>query len=649
MGRDEFRNMVKAGELTSEQAGKIMLGVLTEMLHKMEVGRIPNLTHTLRTAAEAKLGIHPRKIEARLEEELASAGGLGYVESSPGNEQGVIYWPDIIKVGLSLPTSLQTRLMWVMQAVLRRRSPMLFSLLRRKLLTEMFSININTGLFEDPDLAEVTPINPAELALTQQWAAQLGNSGELGDMLRVAFRAMANFANVTRTDPLKVSPLWKRALTSDSRIPLNMTVMSYRMMARFRKELMNGVLVTLPDTHNSKVLFGARTWGQDMYDVLSIPHLTQPDGGLGVFSVRLTGANITHFAVYLPLYIQQMAREDKYTWVGRQYRIAVPQFGDKAYEAVRDKMTLRWMAKYPALVENKAKGQVKYREVWPEADSGDVYVIPAEVFVDYRESARKLEYVRESRVEKGQKKFVDRMAISAEVVQMISPPIEAAGGETFTMRVAHKAGEIYFCPCWEHTFEDSFLFDRNYTRDGEVAVLLDGIRHMRGSNEYYYTVGRYLTFGVTPMKMYPQLLRWFNDIFLNMSKWQFKHLYRTVRASPEYNALAPRNPLNKSYASSRPFTPEEDRIIKRLLRPSSLASTMVEILAIDPARSRSEVVKQCRYLREAMVADGEYDIDKLPHINYSAKLGKRLKELKERKAREAAEQASQDPDTRDGY
>jgi hypothetical protein len=135
MTRNEFKSMVASGTVTAEQARVLTVEIIDGLLRRVETGAAADLTPTLALAHPQKGVITRVEAETRFAGQLVEAGGLGFFQRAKNNYQVVFHWPSIFKAGLSHPRALQTRIAWLFQSIIRRRSPLLFSLLRRKLLT----------------------------------------------------------------------------------------------------------------------------------------------------------------------------------------------------------------------------------------------------------------------------------------------------------------------------------------------------------------------------------------------------------------------------------------------------------------------------------------------------------------------------------
>jgi hypothetical protein len=56
---------------------------------------------------------------------------------------------------------------------------------------------------------------------------------------------------------------------------------------------------------------------------------------------------------------------------------------------------------------------------------------------------------------------------------------------------------------------------------------------------------------------------------------------------------------------------------------------MMHIEKLDPTKTRKDVTRRAAMIRERLISEGVYDLDKLPHVNFNVTLGKRLKTLRD--------------------
>ena len=648
MTRNIERDMVKSGAVTPEQTRNLMIEVITKTINKVENCGAADLNEML---------VGPESEEKALSQEkvlqaLHSSGGIGFFSRSAHNQQVVFYWPDIFRVGFDLPKAVQTKLVWVLQAVVRRRSPLLFSFLRRKLLTEMAEISNETeerlGSFKDEDLKGVVPLDAEEVALYTNIAEQFCNMPHIGYALTRAASHMLGVSGISSKNNYGLVSKWRQGFPPNSPLLWNSFLVPRKILVQIREALLAGASIDVLDASVPEFGFGAPKCSRELFDVLALPHLAHDHGIFGVYKVRLFAGAVTHLVVNLPIVIRQLAREDRFSWIGRQYNA---KSATSVESAIRDQLVVLWSARYPLVMENRVDAQRAVNQssqssssVWPDAKLGDIYVIPVTAFEHYRKASRDMEMVREKRAEANPGLPVRRRPTLRLTVQLMSDPISEAGGATFTVRATHKGSEIYFCPCWEEDFDEEFLLQRNYHVVGEEVRLLDGIIRNEATREYYYTLKRYRKFDGTATRMYPQLSQWLHDHFEGMTKLQFLFMYRMLKTSPTSQALVPFNPQYKAYDSRIDFSPAEDSIIRRLLRPGQISEVMTHIEDIDPKKTRKDVVLRGTVLRNQLIAEGVFDLDSLPHANFSAGLGKRLSTLRKRSRYGETQQAPGDKD-----
>ena len=302
---------------------------------------------------------------------------------------------------------------------------------------------------------------------------------------------------------------------------------------------------------------------------------------------------------------------------------------NKTPREVRDEVVKLLGGQFPLVIENTYGKYVHAESIWPEAASGDIYAIPTSAFEQYRQSSRNLASMRGKR--KGEPRTFNKKPGFNQIIQICSPKIAEAEGATFVFRVIFRAKEIYISPTAELGFEESFLRTRNYTEVDGVSVLRPGILLNDATGEYYYMLARYYSFTDTPLSMYPELSRWLNDFLSNMSATDFKFIWKTAKRLPSQEVNVPRAGGKIPYCEEKSFSKEADIIIEKYLRPGKVGEVLMMLEKIGMPRSQKDVIHHSVAIRDQLIDEGIYDLDRLPHVNYSAILGKKLSKLREQK------------------
>jgi hypothetical protein len=482
----------------------------------------------------------------------------------------------------------------------------------------------------DPLLKDVVALNPEEYEQLDALITHVSTDKGIGTLIRRAFSSVFSNAGVQQPNQYGLLSYWKK-LFPNSSLNHEVSMVSSHRLATMRVLLKAGEVVGIPDFDTPSQGFSSAQWSPDMFDILSIPHLRRQDGAFGVFQTGVGAAPpVQCMVVNLPVYIGYLSREDRYSAIGKYHTLWSQTLAE---DIIRDKLVGVWMSQYPLMVENELKPYIHYSHIWPSEHAGDVYVIPMDILEQYRQVSRSMEAVRRARKKGTKKREGVRTPRLGRVIQMSSPAIADAGGAVFSLRVMFRNGEVYFSPVWEYDLEPDFLLSRNYVSGAEEPRLKDGVFRNELTREYYYTLGRYLAFEDTPLVKYPQLTDWFNQNFSKMRREEFRYMYRHIKANAEVNAFVPYNPTKRPCIGTLPFSVEEDILIRKELRPANVSALMVKINEINSQRTRKEVLARGASLRDSMIEDGEYNLQKLPHVNYNALLGKRLKELREQKER----------------
>lgn len=482
MTRKDIRSVVASGTITPAQTRKMMMEMITATIRMVGSGEAVDLTPLLRQEAPAQ------ETEDRLREALVGAHGLGFFEQTNDRYRFVYHWPSFFSRGFSHPHTMQTRVLWAFQALIRRRSPLLFSLLRRKLITETGSFDISKGgpdgVFPEEEYKDIIPVNANEVVLYNKVADQFCRMQNLGEICRMTFMRTLRSVGLGLRNQYNMLAVWKNSLPFKSPLLSETSLMPRHLLVELREILQAGREIDPPDFPVRVFGFGAVTWSSSMFDILSIPHFAHEDGLFGVRKRPSPGDRPENYMlVNLPIFIKQLAREDMFSWAGRYFR----DFSDTMSEDdIRDKVYDQWVTQFPLLTHVSGE-RIGYESIWPKARRGDVYAIPVDAFETYRKVSHQMSYVRSNVKEKTTRtRVVGKTTVLKGIVQMVLGPIAEAGGAMFMLRATHRLREVYISPGWEADFEESFFAQRNYTNRGGELRLLDGVIRNAKTGEYYY-------------------------------------------------------------------------------------------------------------------------------------------------------------------
>lgn len=638
MTRREFLLALKHGDLTPEQAREIIIdfaGYINRALSGPDLLDLGSLMQELKRTPQ------PQEEHQRIIDTISSTlslkgnGGLGFFSrSTVGSQQLVIHWPTFLMTGIRNPKTPQAQVVWLLQSIFRRRSPLFFSLLRRKYLTELLRIDTagegEDGTFDEAEFADITPLDYEEADLCDNLGQRICALPEIGGIVNRAFLSMLITSGVRRAQNYDVLKFWKDGLTKESPLFWETTLISRRRLNELREILRAGGNIAVPDAKIDRPGYGAASWSKIMFDVLTLPHFSTPDGRFGVYKATLTEDELPHIVVNIPLLIKHLRREDKYSRTAEIWR----QMAKTASEnEIRDRVCLLWGGQSPLLIENRLRSKVDTSSVWPNTKPGDIYVMPLPIFEQYRKAASNMASLR-SKIppeKRGMRGAKNRRGFT-KIVQMTSPGIAEAGGAVFYFRVLYRDRTVYLCPGWEQSFDPEFFHERNYTTNASGDVVLKtGIVQNTLTGEYYYSLGRYLGFEGTPVSLYTALRNWLRDFLEGMNHEQFQYMWRSARAAPTHEVHVPRGVAKAPLLVAKAFSPQADEIIRNYLRPGQLVTVEEMLEAIGQRKTRKEIADRSALLRRQLIAEGVYDLNQLPHINYSALRGKRLEKLKEAK------------------
>lgn len=640
MTRSDFLQVLKQGDLTNEQAREIVIdfaGHINRALEGDGIYDLGSLVHELRHAPSPKDAEHGRVVDL-FKLSLKRHDGIGFFSRSTGSHQLIIHWPSFFLSGIRNPKSQQARIVWLLQSIFRRRSPLFFSLLRRKYLTELLRIDTEgdeaDGKFDEVEFADITPLDYEEADLCDSLGQRICSLPEIGGIANRAFLSMLITSGVRKTQNYDVLKFWKDGLTKESPLFWETTLISRRKLNELREILRAGGSIAVPDARIDRPGFGAAAWSKIMFDVLTLPHFSTPNGRFGVYKAVVE--DISYIAVNVPLLIKQLRREDKYS---RTAEIWSQDANKCTEEEIRNRVCLAWGGQSPLLIENRMRSKVDTSTIWPMTNPGDVYVMPLHIFEQYRKAATQMASLRSKiPLEKRGMRGAKARRGFLKIVQLCSPGVAEAGGSVFHFRVMYRDRTVYVCPGWEQNFDPEFFQNRNYTTnsDGEL-VLKTGIVQNTLTGEYYYSLSRYLGFDSTPVSLYSGLRNWLREFLEGMDHEQFQFMWQSARTAPSHEVHVPRGAAKAPLLVAKAFSPQADDIIKNYLRPGQLVTVEEKLEEIGQRKTRSEISARSALLRRQLIAEGVYELDQLPHTNYSATLGKKLKELKDMKVKAYAE------------
>jgi hypothetical protein len=628
MSRREFKDMVRRGDLTADDANEIVIEIARLVNRGVETGSIPNLSKLMYPYPKPmqRGDSDQEKLAEIFRRELCQSGGIGCFARSNENYQVIFHWPTIFAHGFENTRSMYAKIVWLMQAIVRRRSPLLFSFLRRKYLTDLIPIEETRFTLEprftEKEFEEVHPLEMDEYDLLadlgKKFAVMLG----LGDICNRAFLGMLAASGVALGNRYAVLKMWKENINKSSPLYWESTLISRRRLNELKEVLLAGGKAGIPDAQTDKFGFGASNWGQLTFDVLCIPHYATPDGRFGVISMALGEKQLRHMVINLPLYLQQQAHEDKYS----KFKRLLDKMEKNKPEEIRDEAVKLLGIQFPLMLDNIYRRYVHCSEYWPRATFGDIYAVPVEVFEQYRQASRKMSALR-SNIKQAAK--ITRRPGFNQIVQLHSPRIPEAGNAVFAFRAIHRDGEVYISPGWESVLDDTFFRGRNYGEINGERALRPGIVLNDGSGEYYYALNKYAAFPDTPIMLYPALSRWLFDFLGIMTKEDFLFLWRSAKRLPSFEVHVPRGGNKRAYPQgSLGFSEDADQIILKHLRPGKLVTVAMTLEKIGIMQTTDAITKRGAVLREQAILEGCFDLDQLPHVNYSSILGKRLKKLR---------------------
>lgn len=191
-------------------------------------------------------------------------------------------------------------------------------------------------------------------------------------------------------------------------------------------------------------------------------------------------------------------------------------------------------------------------------------------------------------------------------VELESPVLSDYHNQTIKIEAIRRYNKMYFKPSWEPHFDIKETLAR--LKPGETK---EWYKHPQ-SDDMYFTYTYLLQDSNSPLGSSKQLRDWWEQ-YLDLSVIRFKTLVNVVDSSD----------------SELCFSSVEDAVIAKYLRPKMSDRAKEALLAKLSNRTWPEIVKRASIIRKRLLNEGETDINKIPRIKYSRDLLKQLENNRE--------------------
>lgn len=204
-------------------------------------------------------------------------------------------------------------------------------------------------------------------------------------------------------------------------------------------------------------------------------------------------------------------------------------------------------------------------------------------------------------------------------VYIRSPKIPENSNTRYDIYMIRRYNKSYFKVPWT-------LPQANCCKLGstvESPIPLPGVYIHPESGSWYYTLSRLMTDSDSPLALYDSLHGWLKA-HSHLTKPRFARLKAKVMKERVNPNLRLAECSRKLGLSGIPFKLEEDAIITMFYRPGMSKENTQVILRVCLGRTWAAISNRASGIRERLIAEGETDINKLPHKNYNANLRRRL-------------------------
>jgi hypothetical protein len=221
---------------------------------------------------------------------------------------------------------------------------------------------------------------------------------------------------------------------------------------------------------------------------------------------------------------------------------------------------------------------------------------------------------------------------------MSSPPLPELGVDEMRFDVIRRPTGMYWgvpweIPSWAH-YDVSDAATLQMDAPVEDLPRKDST-YVEAHDRYYYSLEMLMSLKElpdNPVRKSKALRAWMANL-TRMPAKQFQLLQAGVRK--DLVAQQKRKPGRSLRGIT--WTKEEDDAICQYYRPGMTPNSEAKLLRICRGRSLRAILRRAANIREEMISRGIYDLNKLPHKNYNAKLRKLVQDAKDKAAAMVAE------------
>jgi hypothetical protein len=376
--------------------------------------------------------------------------------------------------------------------------------------------------------------------------------------------------------------------------------------------------------------FGPSTLGADFREIFYAFHFRRVDHGVARLGKRIVAINLARYIPYraqFTTYYKNVVGPKVYGDIGKT-ATAVREY----FEAVFA----------PLIVHGAALlHRDRVAALWGSTSADHILYLSSDGIARRLSQANRMETVRAS---KKQKSRFPSMSKVPRLFIMSSPPLPELGVDEMRFEVIRRPRRKFWSVPWEMPLWTRYdvstapgvQMDAPPEDLPRKATMKSGVTYVEAYDTYFYTYDMLLDLKDlpgNPLRKSRTLREWMRSIDAMPSK-QFQLLQAGVRK--ELVVQQKRKPGYNLKGVT--WTREEDDAICRYYRPGMTLDDEARMLRICRGRNVRAVLRRATALRKEMIAKGIYDLEKLPHRNYNAKLKKLVQDARD-KAMAAIEQS----------
>lgn len=544
----------------------------------------------------------------------------------------LIHWPTVVRC-VDMMFELQqfgmVAVLWHFREVLRRRSLVYYDLLRRKI-AQQLTYRYYPMSEEDKIQKGYRDLSPVEEEVFEGLANGVIRTDKTVKALSQSFkdtltprgthkslRSMLFARKPVREDIFEVIGPYK---------PEDCTIFSATELRRNSRMIQANRAISLVYTDG----FGPATLGDDFREIFYAFHFRRVDHGVAKLSNHVLAVDLIKYIPYrtqLTNYYRNMVGPQKY-----QSKALTAAAMLKYFEAVFEPLVVHGAASvYRRRIE----------QLWGDDSLEHVLFLSVDGIARRLSAANKMEVVRSHKSK--QQSYVPAGSKVPRIYVLESPALPDRDYVTLRFETIRRPSGLFWGVPWEvpaslhYDIPTTSKLCMTDTRADlpRKTTMKKGVTYVEAYDRYFYTLDFLLECAElddNPARDSGELRGWMK-MLSEMPTKQFNLLQAGTKK--DLVVQQKRKPGRTLRGVS--WTKEEDDAIKELYRPDMTESDEARLLRICRGRNTRALMRRATQLRNAMIEDGIYDLELLPHRHYNASLQKLVKDHKAKAQRRIRE------------